>query len=79
MNRKFSGFFKLADDLDFFIVFGAVNSPVVQNTIARQSKASVIFQIELFREIISQFKTGLLAFCYSNSTPFNGVFLRLLL
>lgn len=79
MNRKFSGFLKLADILDFFIVFGAVNSPVVQNTITRQSKASAIFQIELFRERISQFESGLLAFCYSHSTPFNGVFLRLLL
>ena len=33
MNRKLSGFLKLGDGLDLFIVFGAVNSPVVQNTI----------------------------------------------
>ena len=79
MNRKFSGFLKLADGLDFLIVLGAVKSPVVQNTITRQSKASVIFQIELFRERISQFETGLLAFCHSNSAPFNCVLLYLLL
>ena len=45
MNRKLSGFLKLADALDLFIVFGAVNSPVVQNTIMWQWKASVICQI----------------------------------
>ena len=45
MNRKLSGFLKLADGLDLFLVFGAVNSPVVQNTATRQSKASVISQI----------------------------------
>ena len=38
MNRKLSGFLKLADGLDLFIVFGAVNSPVVQNT-TRRSKS----------------------------------------
>ena len=58
---------------------GRVNSPVVQNAITRQSKASVICPTELSRKSISQFETGLLAFCYSNSTPFNDVFLRLLL
>ena len=64
---KIEWVFKLTDDLDFFIVFGAVKSPDVKITITRQSKASVIFQIELFREIIF------------NSKPFYGVFLRLLL
>ena len=45
MNRKLSGFLKLADGLDLFIAFGAINSPVVQNTITWQSKTSVICQI----------------------------------
>ena len=43
MNRKLSGL--LAYGLDFFIVFGAVNSPVVQGTITRQLKVSAICRI----------------------------------
>ena len=75
-ERKFSGFLQLADGLDFFVVFGAVNSPLSCKILSPGNpRLQIIFQIELFRERISQFETGLLAFCYSNCTPFNGVFI----
>ena len=51
VNRKPGGFLKLADGLD--LVFYAVNSPVVLNTITQQSQASVIREIELSRERVS--------------------------
>ena len=51
VNRKPGGFLKLADSLD--LVFYAVNSPVVLNTITQQSQASVIREIELSRERVS--------------------------
>ena len=51
VNRKPGGFLKLADSLD--LVFYAVNSLVVLNTITQQSQASVIREIELSRERVS--------------------------
>ena len=52
---------KVSRWLIFVHSLGRVNSPVVQNAITRQSKASVICPTELSRKSISQFETGLLA------------------